>query len=355
MPTTTKIAASSAERCATARPPSLRSICGICGAACWARAKGDGPASPASGAALPGFCLMSMPPMMRWTIGGQDERDDQGGQHEREDALPERHGEHVEGDVAAEDRVLLAPRRLVEVQEHALPGAGGRDGGDERDDDADDRRADADPPAHGRAARLQERAVDVGAEVRRQPPRQLHVGPDDDEEEDEGHEAEQQLRPDARPEDAAEADLAEPEPVHVHAEDAAAEGEDDDDDRDDDRRDDAPPGAAVAPGLGRLLLGAEGADVVHAQSMADSTRLVTTVATREPAAARAAGGRQLCTALSARSMAVKRWTIFGSSSCEARWRRSATLSPLCATGSQRRQTAKARATRGISAPRRPSG
>ena len=64
MPTATKMAASSAERCATARPPSFRSTWGIWGV-CWAPGnEEDLDSSPP----FAGFCLISMPPMMRWTI-----------------------------------------------------------------------------------------------------------------------------------------------------------------------------------------------------------------------------------------------------------------------------------------------
>ena len=200
-----------------------------------------------------------------------DEMDDRG-EHERRDerrhdvpehALPERHGEDVERDVVAEDRVLLVPRRLVEVEQHLLPRGGGGDRGEERHDDAHHDPSDSDPAAHLGAARLEQRAVDVGAEVRREPPRQLDVDPDDHEEDGEAGEAQQQLRPDARPEHAAEAHLAEPQPVDVHAEDAAGEGQHEHDDGDDDRPDDATACVPGATWLGRLLLGAERAYVVH--------------------------------------------------------------------------------------------
>ena len=68
-PTTTKMAARMAERCATARPPSLRSIWGICGICGFA----GRPAAPKRGSPLPaaawsvfcGVALKSMPPMTR--------------------------------------------------------------------------------------------------------------------------------------------------------------------------------------------------------------------------------------------------------------------------------------------------
>ena len=196
--------------------------------------------------------------------GGEHQRGDESGQDEVEDALPHRRGEHVERDVSAEDRVLLAERGLVEVQEEALPGAGGGDPGDEGDDHADGGGADAHPLAHGGAARLEERPVHVGAEVRRQPPRQLDVGPHDDEEHRERGGAQEEPRPDARPEHLEEPDLAEPQPVDVQTEQAAAEGEHEHDDGDDDRSDDASSRGPVAAFGRGFLLGTERADVVHA-------------------------------------------------------------------------------------------
>ena len=135
----------------------------------------------------------------------QDERRDQRAEDEVLQRLPHRQREDVEPDVVAEDRVLLAERGLLHVEEERLPLRRGRDAGDEGDHEAHAQAAPPDPAAHPVAARLEQVAGGGDAVARRQAARELHVELDDDEEEREADDADQHLPPDARPEDAAEA------------------------------------------------------------------------------------------------------------------------------------------------------
>src|SRR5665647_3188210 len=109
-PTTTKIAARTAERWATARPPRRMSTCGMLGAG--ERRGRFGARLPRALPAGPGRRgLVSVAAHDEMHVGGEDERHEERPEDEGLQRLPHGQREHVEADVVAEDGVLLAERR----------------------------------------------------------------------------------------------------------------------------------------------------------------------------------------------------------------------------------------------------
>ncbi len=212
----------------------------------------------------------------------------------------------------AEDDVLLAERRLLQVQQERLPLGGCGDAGEHGGQKAHAQAAPSHPAPHQLAARLEQVARRGDAIAGRQAPRQLHVGEHDDEEQGERAEADEDLPPEARPEHGAEAHLAEPQPVDVEAEEPARHGEHDDDGDDDDGDDDASSTDAATLGRAGGPLGAHGAHVVHAPSMT-CLRRARTGRSPVPRPATVSSSR----ADSARIMAENRCTMMGSSSLAA--------------------------------------
>ena len=186
-------------------------------------------------------------------VGGDrhDQGDDQRGEEEPVGVLPRRQPEHVERQVVVEDRVAEAERHAVQRAREDQPRPRRRTGGDER---AEQRRDKPDAP-HPAQRRLVHGLDDVDAldraVLRRQPAGDHEVAVDDGEEHgaeaDGGDGADDQ----APPEDRAQADLAEPEPVHVEVRED--DGQHDEDDRDG-RRDGQAPPDRVAPAARYLAL-----------------------------------------------------------------------------------------------------
>ena len=178
---------------------------------------------PSCGGRVARSASSSIPPMMRWTIPARTSETTSAASAKSSTLATPAMREDVEGDVPAEDGVLLAPRDLIEVEQERLPAA--------RAETAAKRaatRLTATPPTPthrltaGCAARAAYRPRRPGSSARLRA--DLDVGHDHDEEEDDEATPSRSCAPDSRPEHR-ETSLAERQPRRRSSRESPAEHE----------------------------------------------------------------------------------------------------------------------------------
>ena len=163
-------------------------------------------------------------------VAGRDQQggQDQGGEQPAEHGPLERQLEHVEADVAAEQRVALTEGDAVAPEQEGLPEAGRLEADDQPEEAGD---AKTQGPQVGREdspGPLDLGAGDHGEPVARgQPLDHPQVDPDDGRRPQPGQHADERLGPEHAPEQAHLVDLPEPQEVGVEARDAADRGQGD--------------------------------------------------------------------------------------------------------------------------------
>ena len=148
-----------------------------------------------------------------------DDRRDQAGDErshdEAVDRLPGGQREDVEAEVVVEDRVARVERHAVQRPLEQQPLARRAGAHDDGDDDRDDQAAAAQTLDGAFVDVLDDVDALEGAVARRQASGELDVGVEDGEEDGAGRYPDDETRPDLAPEDHAQTDLAEPQPVGV--------------------------------------------------------------------------------------------------------------------------------------------